>query len=195
METRTPSMFQPALRYACVAGILGIVVTCLGCSQSSLRDLSMFRSSEKTESDFEEQLASNESVPLTIWHDSFETAQQASRETGKPILVDFTGSDWCSWCIKLKQDVFETSKFKAWARDNVVLLELDYPKRSIQSMAMREQNRMLAERYKVESYPTVLLLDSEGEVLGKLGYMKNPTAWIASAQPMISQSVSTTTYR
>ena len=167
--------------------LLIAVISSMGCNRTSIRDLPFLRSTQKDSISFDSNSGSN-SVKLTLWHESFEAALQASAETGKPILADFTGSDWCSWCIKLKEDVFETPEFKEWARENVILLELDYPKRSMQSAAIRKQNSELKKRYGITGYPTVLLLDSEGEVLGKLGYDKSPTTWISTAAAHLSDS-------
>ena len=172
-------------RQAAYLFVVSSLIVASGCTKSTLRELPFLRPADKTEDAIEQSLASPDSIPLTIWHDSFETALQASRDTGKPILADFTGSDWCTWCIKLKKDVFETSEFKEWARENVILLELDYPKRAMQSAAIRKQNKELSDRYNVSSYPTVLFLDSEGGVLGKLGHMREPSDWIAAAMPML----------
>lgn len=171
---------------ACCCVLVALTVV-FGCTNSSLRELPFLRSADKSKASFEETLANSNSVSLTIWHDSFESARQASHETGKPILVDFTGSDWCAWCIKLRTDVFETAEFKAWARDNVILLELDYPKRRMQSLEIRKQNKELAIRYNVTVYPSVLFLDGDGEVLGKLGYMKDPADWISAATPLLQR--------
>lgn len=182
-------MFNRIFKYGLANAGLCLLLVSIGCTTPSFRDFPFFRSAEEREVSFD---AENDSqhVTLTIWHDSMEAAQQESLESGKPILADFTGSDWCSWCVKLKQDVFNTGEFQDWARDNVVLLELDYPKRSIQSSAIRKQNKRLAERYKIRSYPTVLFLGTDGEVLGKLAYMKNPADWIAAANPIVSAYVS-----
>ena len=111
---------------------------------------------------------------VSNWHESMLLAQRESAETGKPILADFTGSDWCHWCVKLKQDVFETEVFQNWAAENVVLLELDYPKQGTQTPEIKRQNAELAERYKIQSYPTVLLLDANGECLAKWAIKKIP---------------------
>ena len=123
----------------------------------------------------------------TIWHDSFEAAKAASASSGKPILADFTGSDWCHWCIKLKEDVFETDEFQQWARQNVTLLELDYPRKTPQDPGIKKQNAELSKKYNVRGYPTVLFLTSDGEVLGKLGHDKNPKAWISSAEAILAK--------
>ncbi len=63
------------------------------------------------------------------WLDSYEEAAKISKETNKPILANFTGSDWCRWCKVLDKEVFRTDEFKTWASENVVLLELDFPKK------------------------------------------------------------------
>lgn len=121
---------------------------------------------------------SSQQQPLMIWHDSFEDAKSEARHSGKLILADFTGSDWCGWCVKLKKDVFEKPEFASWAGENVVLLEIDFPKRAKQSAEIKKQNQQLAQRYDIESYPTVLLLDAEGNVQAKMGYQDSPSKWI-----------------
>jgi len=100
--------------------------------------------------------------------------------------MDFTGSDWCIWCQKLKKEVFTTPEFEAWAAKNVVLLELDYPRSTPQPEAVKKQNTELAEKYGIEGYPTVLFVDASGKVLGKSGYKKGgPTTWTSSADELI----------
>ena len=63
------------------------------------------------------------------WMVKIENAHKKSIAEGKPILANFTGTDWCGWCIRLRKEVFDTKKFKDWANENVVLLELDFPRR------------------------------------------------------------------
>jgi len=63
------------------------------------------------------------------WIENFPEAFELSVKEGKPILANFTGSDWCGWCIKLDKAVFQTEDFKKWAEENVILLELDFPRR------------------------------------------------------------------
>lgn len=119
---------------------------------------------------------------LTIWHDSFEAAREQSLVSGKPILADFTGSDWCSWCVKLKKDVFNKAEFEEWARGNVVLLELDFPQRSRQDPEIKAQNEKLASLYGIDSYPTVIMLDAQGNQLARTGYSPNPAAFIGAIE-------------
>lgn len=120
------------------------------------------------------------------WHTSYDAAVKESQKTNKPILMDFTGSDWCGWCIKLQKEVFSTPEFQAWAEDNVVLLELDFPRGKEQPAEIEAQNKELAAKYSIEGFPTVLFTDSEGEVLGKYGYDKGgPEVWTKKADEMI----------
>ncbi len=100
---------------------------------------------------------------------------QATKEAGEkslPILVDFSGSDWCSWCIKLDEEVFAKKEFKEFAEKNLVLLMLDFPSNKKQSEELKKQNAQLMVKYKVQGFPTVLLLDKNGKELSRLGYMQ-----------------------
>lgn len=187
----TSQLFGVIMKIACgmIVGLLALTMLALsGCNTSSFKDWALFRPSPSDEPTFEERAnrdpdASN--VTLTVWHHKFEDAKAASAESGKPILANFTGSDWCGWCVKLKKDVFRTDEFEQWARDNVILLELDYPKNASQTAEIRQQNMELKARYRINGYPTVLLLASNGDPIGRLGYMDNPDSWIASAQSKI----------
>ena len=116
------------------------------------------------------------------WLTSYEQAKTLSRQSGKPILMDFTGSDWCVYCKKLKKEVFNKSEFETWARENVVLLELDFPKYGDQSDVLRRQNDELKQKFNISSYPTVLLVDANENVIGKMGYRQGgPAPWIQMA--------------
>lgn len=117
------------------------------------------------------------------WLTDFEEAKKLSRATKRPILADFTGTDWCSWCIKLHDEVWDTPEFRKWAAKNVILLELDFPRQKEQSPELKEQNQKLAKEYSVSGYPTVLFLDSKGKVLGRSGYKAGgPVAWTEDAE-------------
>lgn len=124
------------------------------------------------------------------WHTSVEKATAESKETGKPILVDFTGSDWCKWCVRLKEEVFSKDVFKTWAKDNVVLLELDFPRGGGQSEELKKQNKAMKRKYSIRGFPTILFLDAEGEVIGRTGYMAGgPKKWIANASEIVNRAV------
>ena len=123
------------------------------------------------------------------WLINFEEAAKLSIKSGKPILANFTGSDWCGWCIRLNREVFVTPEFKDWASENVILLELDYPRRQQQTDEIKKQNRELQQFFQVRGYPTLHMFNvgiAEGKTqitaLGKMSYLPGgPTPWIANA--------------
>jgi thioredoxin-related protein len=120
------------------------------------------------------------------WLTDFEKAKATAEKEQKPILADFTGSDWCGWCIKLKQEVFDTPEFTKWAKDHVVLLEVDFPRKTEQPDELKQQNEKLAAKYAIEGYPTILFLDHKGEKIGELGYQEGgPAKWIEAAEQQI----------
>ena len=104
------------------------------------------------------------------WKTNFETAQTEARDKDKYMLVNFTGSDWCGWCIKLDKEVFSQDAFKQFADNELVLVEVDFPHKKQQSAEVIDQNEKLLKKYGVRGFPTILLLSSEGELLGRTGY-------------------------
>lgn len=105
------------------------------------------------------------------WLDDFEKAKEYARDENKIILMDFTGSDWCGWCIKLDREIFSTPEFKNYAEQNVVLLKLDFPKRTPIAANVKAQNERLASQFGIRGYPTVIILNASGQQIGKMGYM------------------------
>jgi thioredoxin-related protein len=106
------------------------------------------------------------------WMRDFDAAKQKAKETNRPILADFSGSDWCGWCIKLDKEVFSQDAFKEYAKENLVLLLLDFPRRTELPKAEAEQNQKLSEEYGIRGFPTVLVLDAEGKELARTGYQR-----------------------
>jgi len=104
------------------------------------------------------------------WVTDYKRALASAKANDKLILADFTGSDWCGWCVKLKKEVFSDPKFKAWAKGRVILLELDYPRRKRQSASLKAQNQQLARKYQIRGFPTILVIDKSEKVLRKWGY-------------------------
>lgn len=139
-----------------------------------------------------QQTAYEADVPAQKWHDSLTNAIAEAQSSDKLILADFTGSDWCHYCVKLKDEVFRTPEFNAWANDNVVLLEVDSPKQTRLPQAIHDQNEMLKTRFNITSFPTVLLLDTDGNVLAKMGYEKgkSPSEWVQLAESRLQQTAS-----
>ncbi|MEE9369704.1 MAG: thioredoxin family protein [Pontiella sp.] len=110
------------------------------------------------------------------WLTDFEKAKAEAASRKVPILVDFAGSDWCGWCIRLDNEVFSKPEFQTYAKDNLVLFLADFPSGKEQTDAVKKQNKALAEKYGIEGFPAVRLLDSTGKVLGKTGYKKGGAA-------------------
>ena len=102
---------------------------------------------------------------------NFKEAQQKAAAENKDLLVNFTGSDWCGWCIKLVDEVFQHESFKQGVADKFVLLEIDFPRDKTKlDQATQQQNEMLQEKYSIQGFPTILLLDSEGLPYAQTGY-------------------------
>lgn len=108
----------------------------------------------------------------TAWLTNFTEAKAKAKAEKKDLLVDFTGSDWCGWCIKLDEEVFSKDEFKKAAPNQFVLVKLDYPRnKDLVTDEIRAQNKELGEKYQIQGYPTILLLDCEGRVYGQTGYL------------------------
>jgi thioredoxin-related protein len=117
------------------------------------------------------------------WHTDVAEAYALSKTVNKPIFAFFTGSDWCGWCHKLQKDVFSKPSFIKWAKENVVLLELDFPRRKELSQQLVRQNQSLQQFFKVTGFPTIWLFSMTEEVAtkkflisgyGSLGYPRQP---------------------
>ena len=129
------------------------------------------------------------------WETNMENAVQVSMKTKKPLLLFFTGSDWCGWCIRLQNEVLKTPEFAAWAKENVVLVEVDFPKRSPQQPEVQRQNMELQQFFQVQGYPTVWFSNptkKEGKInldkLGSTGYVAGgPSVWLEGAKQIIAK--------
>jgi protein disulfide-isomerase len=115
------------------------------------------------------------------WGTDLNAALAQAKKEKKLVLMDFTGSDWCGWCIKLKKEVFDTKEFAEYAGKNLVLIELDFPRAKKQTEALAKANETLKTKYKAEGFPTIVVLNGEGkEVWRQPQYMHGgPKAWIA----------------
>lgn len=105
------------------------------------------------------------------WLTDLPKAQEQAKAEKKLVLLDFTGSDWCPPCKALHKNVLSKPEFEAYAKTNLVLVEVDFPNRKPQSAELKKANAALQEKFKVEAYPTIIVLNSEGkEVHRKSGY-------------------------
>jgi thioredoxin-related protein len=118
------------------------------------------------------------------WLTDVPQAQTQAKAENKIVLMDFTGSDWCGWCIKFKKEVLDTPEFQAYAAKNVVLVELDYPNKKVQSDDLKKANADLKSKYDIHGFPTLVVLDKNGKEIGRqVGYAEGgPKAFIAQLE-------------
>ncbi len=110
-------------------------------------------------------------VGKAVWLTSLAEAKAEAAKRKVPILADFSGSDWCGWCIKLDKEVFSTPAFQKYASENLVLLLLDFPRAKPQTDEIKKQNAGLSDKFGIEGLPTVILMNSEGHKLAQTGYL------------------------
>jgi protein disulfide-isomerase len=115
------------------------------------------------------------------WGTDLPAALNQARSENKMVLLDFTGSDWCGWCIKFDKDVLSTDKFAGYAKSKLVLVRLDFPHHKEQDAALKQANEQLSKRFGVDGFPTFVLLNSAGKELWRqVGYAEGgPDAFIA----------------
>lgn len=127
------------------------------------------------------------------WHTDVSQASDLAIKNKKPLLLFFTGSDWCGWCIRLQKEVFKTPEFIKWANENVTLVELDFPRRKQLPAELVQQNKNLEQMFGIRGYPTVWLVTAalaDGKVsfnrLGSTGYVAGgPEAWLTVADQIL----------
>lgn len=110
------------------------------------------------------------------WNGNLEKAIEQAKKENKAVLVNFTGSDWCIWCKRLSAEVFQQKEFEAYAKDNLVLVMLDFPKDIQQSQQTKEYNNKLAQKYGIQGFPTILLIDGQGKLVAQTGYQPGGAA-------------------
>ncbi len=129
------------------------------------------------------------------WQTDMNKAMELSKKEKKPLLLFFTGSDWCGWCMRLQKEVMKTPEFTKWATDNVILVELDFPRNTPQSPEIKKQNMELQQTFAIQGYPTVWFVNAskkDGKInlekLGSTGYVAGgPSVWLAGANQILSK--------
>lgn len=128
------------------------------------------------------------------WLHSHDKALAESQNTGKPVLAFFTGSDWCQPCQMLDATILNTPEFSTWAKENVILLELDFPKKKSLSKRLTDQNRRLAATYQIKNFPTVLILATDGTPLLTTGYIRVPAKrWVEVLDKKLKEAIAMST--
>jgi protein disulfide-isomerase len=119
------------------------------------------------------------------WQTDINKAIELSTKSKKPLMLFFTGSDWCGWCIKLQKEVFQKPEFVEWSK-NVILVELDYPRKTQLEESLKQQNDQLQQIFQVQGFPTVWFVNPQKngtqinlQQLGKTGYVAGgPEKWV-----------------
>jgi len=127
------------------------------------------------------------------WYQELSKASEIAVAENKPMLLFFTGSDWCGWCNKLQREVFNTETFTTWSNECAILVEIDFPRDKPQPQNIIDQNNLLQQQFKVEGYPTVwfvdvVAIDSNYTIkpINKTGYLPGgPSRWIEVANSII----------
>jgi protein disulfide-isomerase len=133
-------------------------------------------------------VGSIEAASDLTWETDFEAASLQAKKAGKQMLLNFTGSDWCGWCIRLDKEVFSQAEFKAYAKDALILVELDFPRGKELDASTKAQNEALAQKYEIRGFPTILILSPEGELVGKTGYQRGGAAeYVEHLKELIGQ--------
>ena len=101
----------------------------------------------------------------SAWITDYKRAQAEAKANHKLVLLDFTGSDWCGFCIQLDRAILSKPEFKDYASKNLVLVEIDFPRSKPQTVETRKQNAQLAERYQIEGFPTLVVLNGDGKTV------------------------------
>ena len=109
------------------------------------------------------------------WETDFKNALKTAQDSNKTIILVFSGSDWCTPCMKLEKEIWDTETFQKYAKDHFVMLRADFPRKKANKLPkeQEEKNAQLAEKYNPNGYfPSVVIIDKNQKVLGSTGYKK-----------------------
>lgn len=104
------------------------------------------------------------------WHTDMQAAKTEAKESGKPLMTLFTGSDWCAWCMRLENEVLSQEAFSEKVADKFVFVLVDKPKKNPLPAAQAAANAALFNKYQVSSVPTVMIMDTDGNSIGSTGF-------------------------
>jgi protein disulfide-isomerase len=118
------------------------------------------------------------------WQTNYKKAQQEAKTANKLLLMEFSGSDWCGPCILLDREILSRPEFKDYAKKNLVLVEVDFPRRKMQPEEVKKQNQELADQYQIEVFPTILVFNGDGKLVWRYYglFEDGPKAFIAELE-------------
>ena len=167
---------RPGVKYLRLL-LVAAAILLVSCSKKQTTE------TKTTEAKTEKKPENTVAAAKSGWLTNYDQAQKEAQSKNRLLLMDFTGSDWCGWCIMLDKEVFSKSEFKEYASKNLVLLELDFPRAKPMPPEVTAQNERLLVKYGIQGFPTVVVFDSSGKPLGALGYQAGgPQAFIAELE-------------
>jgi protein disulfide-isomerase len=184
------AMWMRALVYVFL--VLGMVAGFAGCQSGGPWGRQQDFSKATLTNEQADQLVRRESPGSFRWSNDYSLVlERASREQ-KPMMLLFTGSDWCSYCTKIEKEVFSQPEFVSWADEKFIPMIVDFPRSKRLASDIAGQNEQLKDRFSryVEGYPTVLFVQPDGQVIGKMGYERGGAKnWIASADLQVAPAL------
>jgi len=121
------------------------------------------------------------------WLTDYKEGLAAAKESQKNMMVLFTGSDWCIWCKRLQADILQKEEFKTFAKENLILVELDFPRENKPSQEVQEERKALAAKYEIRGYPTLVLLSPEEKDFGRMGYQKEVSEFLEKYKSLAAE--------
>jgi len=162
-----------------ILAVVFLLATTFGCAQEKAKDVKAVSGQE------------DKASTSLVWLEDYDLALQKAETEDKVILINFTGSDWCKWCIKLVDEVFSKQEFADYANKNLVMLKLDFPRAYMQLNEVERlsyPNYDLLGKYQIQGFPTILLTDAQGKVIGQTGYqVGGPQKYIEHLEKMINR--------
>ncbi len=120
------------------------------------------------------------------WNDKIEDGIALGKKENKPIFLLFTGSDWCPWCVKLEKELLSSKEVQDYLK-GLVLIKLDYRRKK--DPVSKEREKYILDnkkKYGVKGFPTIILIDSKGNVKDKIGYQKvTPAQYVENIKKKI----------
>ncbi|MFO7660396.1 MAG: thioredoxin family protein [Candidatus Cloacimonadaceae bacterium] len=163
-----------------IALLIFVLIFSLTACQANPQNDGSLQSSENQQLDdtLEENIVTENQTEIVSdytsgeWITDYQQALAAASAAGKPVLVNFTGSDWCIWCKRLMNEVFTKDEFINYAKENLILLKLDFPRSLPQTPEEKQQNEELAKKFQIQGFPTILVLDKDGKEKARTGYQQ-----------------------
>lgn len=125
------------------------------------------------------------------WLTDLPTTLTRAKNENKLVLINFTGSDWCPACIKMREQVFASPTFHQYADNNLYLVEIDFPRRKAQSPELKRANEALSEKYGVDAYPTMFLLNGDGIRVAELQRYMSPEIFVSHLRQIVEVNAPT----